>query len=77
MVPSKEQRQSADSQEEETRISLNLFYIVGMNEKLQRKLRTQKIRSTFYIENTLCKLLCKPKYPMVKEDKNSIVYEIN
>ena len=77
MVPSKEQKQSADSQEEEIRISLNLFYIVGMNEKLQRKLRTQKIRSTFYIENTLCKLLCKPKYRMVKEDKNSIVYEIN
>ena len=77
MVPSKEQKQSAGSQEEEIRISLNLFYIVGMNEKLQHILRTQKIRSTFYIENTLCKLLCKPKYRMVKEDKNSIVYEIN
>ena len=77
MVPSKEQKKSADSQEEEIRISLNLFYIVGMNKKLQRILRTQKIRSAFYIENTLCKLHCKPKYRMVKEDKNSIVHEIN
>ena len=36
---------------------------------------THKIRSTFYTENTLCKLLCKPKDCRVTEDKNNIVYE--
>ena len=39
-------------------------------------LRSHKIRSTFYTENTLRKLLCKPKDQVATEDKNNIVYEI-
>ena len=35
------------------------------------------IRSTFYAENTLRKLLCKLKDRVAREDKNSIVYEID
>ena len=36
---------------------------------------THKIRSTFYTENTLCKLLCKPKDRVATEDKINIIYE--
>ena len=35
------------------------------------------MRSLFYIENTLRKLLCKPKNRVATEDKNNIVYEID
>ena len=43
-----------------------------MREKLQRIFRSHKIRSTFYSENTLHKILCKPtKY------KNNVVCEID
>ena len=35
------------------------------------------IRSTFYTENTLHKLLCKLKDRVATEDKNNIVYEID
>ena len=45
--------------------------------KLQRILRSHKIRSTFCTEKTLRKLLCKPKDPVATEDKNNIVYEID
>ena len=38
---------------------------------------TEKKRSTFYTENKLRKLLCKPKDQVVTEDKNNIVYEID
>ena len=57
-------------------MSVNLPYIEGTSEKLQRILRSYKIRSTFYTEKTLCKLLCKPKDPIAREDKNNIDYEI-
>ena len=40
-------------------------------------LRPHKIRLTFYAENALCKLLCKPKDRVATEDKNNIVYEID
>ena len=39
--------------------------------------KSLKIRSTFYTENTLRKLLCKPKDRVATEDKNNIVYEID
>ena len=32
---------------------------------------------TFYIDSTLCKLLCKPKDRVAREDKNNIVHEID
>ena len=58
-------------------MSINLPHIDGTSEKLRRILRSHKIRSTFYTENTLRKLLCKPKDRVATEDKNNIVYEID
>ena len=56
-------------------MSVNLLYIDGTSEKLWWILRSHKIRSTFYTEKTLSKLLCKPKNWLAVEDKNNIVYE--
>ena len=64
-------------QEEEIRMSINLPYVEGTSEKLQHILRSNKIISTFYIESTLRKLLCKPKDSVATEDKNNIVHEID
>ena len=72
-----QQTQAADIQEEEINMSINLPYVKGTSEKLRRILRSHKIRSTFYTENTLRKLLCKPKDQVATEDKNNIVYEID
>ena len=58
-------------------MSINLPYVEGISEKLQRILRSHKIRSTFYTKNTLRKLLCKPKDRVAAEDKNNFVYEID
>ena len=58
-------------------MSINLPYVEGTSEKLRRILRSHKIRSTFYCENTLRKLLCKHKDRVATEDKNNIVYEID
>ena len=69
--------QATDIQEDEIRISINLRYVEGTSEKLQRILRSHKIRSTSYIEKILRKLLCKPKDRVVTEDKKNIVYEID
>ena len=46
------------------------------SEKLRRILWSHKIRSTFYTDKTLCKVLCKPKDRVATEDKNNIVHEI-
>ena len=53
--------QATDIQEEGIRMGINVQYVEGTSEKLRRILRSHKIRSTFFIENTLGKLLCKPK----------------
>ena len=58
-------------------MSINLPYVQGTSEKVQHILESHKIRSTFYIEKTLRKLLCKPKDWVATEDKNNIVYEID
>ena len=71
-----QQTQAADIQKEEIKMSTNLPYVEGTSEKLRRILRSHKIRSTFYTENTLPKLLCKPKDRVAAEDKKNIVYEI-
>ena len=55
-------------------MSINLPYFVGTREKI---LKSHKIRSTFYTESTLQKLLCKLKDGEALEDKNNIVYEID
>ena len=57
-------------------MSINLLYVEGTSEKLWRILRSHKIRSTFYTEKALRKLLCQPKDQVATEDKN-IVYEID
>ena len=64
-------------QEEEIRMSINLRYVESTSEKLWRTLRSPRIRSTYYTENTLHKLLCKPKAPVATEDKINNVYEID
>ena len=56
-------------------MSINLPYVEGTSKKLGRILRSRKIRSTFYTQSTLRKLLCKPKDRVVTEGKNNIVYE--
>ena len=60
--------QATDIQKEEIRMSINLPYVEGTGEKL---------RSTFYTEKTLLKLLCKPKDRVATEDKNNIAYKID
>ena len=57
-------------------MNINLPYVEGASETLRRILKSHKIRSTFYTESTLRKLLCKPKDLVATEDKNNIVYEI-
>ena len=74
---SQELTQATNIQEEEIRISINLLHVEGTSEKLQGILRSHRTRSTFYTENTLHKLLCKPKDRVATEDKNNIVYEID
>ena len=69
--------QPTDIQEEKIRMSINLLYVEGTSEKLGHILRSHKIRSTFYTEMTLRKLLCKPKDRVATEDKNNIAYEID
>ena len=61
--------QATDIQEEEIIISISLQNVEGTSEKLKRILRSHKIRSTFYTEMTLRKLLCKPKDRVATEDK--------
>ena len=75
MCQSKQQMQATDIQEEEIRMSINLLYVEGTNEKLWHILKSHKIRSTFYTGSTLHKLLCKLKDRVPTEDKNNIVYE--
>ena len=74
---SQELTQATNMQEQEIRISINLPYVQGTSEKLWRILRSHKIRSTFYTEMALHKLLCKPKDRVPTEDKNNMVYEID
>ena len=56
---------------------INLPYVERTSEKLRRILRSHKIRSTFYTENTFCKLLCKPEDQVAAEDKGNIFHEID
>ena len=77
MPLSQQLTQATDIQEEDIRISINLPYVKRTSEKLRRILRSHKIRSTFYTEMTLHKLLCKTKDRVATEDKNNMVYEID
>ena len=53
--------EATDIQEEELRISIHLPYVEGPRETLRRILRSHEVRSTFYTEMTLCKVLWKSK----------------
>ena len=72
---SQQQTQAKNIQEEEIRMSINLPYVEGTSAKLRHILRSHKIRSTFYTENTLRKLPYKPRDRVATEDKNNIAYE--
>ena len=61
-------KQATDIQEEEIKVSINLFYVEGTSEKLRLILRTHKMISTFYTENTLLKLLYKSRDLVATED---------
>ena len=50
-------------------ISKKLPYVEGTSEKLRHVSKSHKIISTFHIEITLHKLLCKPKDRVAAEDK--------
>ena len=69
--------QSKNIQEGEIRMSKNLLYVEGISEKLQRILRSHKIRSIFHTESTLCKLICKWKDQVATEDKNNVTCKID
>ena len=75
MSQSQQQTQATDMKVEEIRTNINLPYIEGTSKKLQRKLKSNKKRSTFYTESTLHNLLCKPKDRVATEGKNNIVHE--
>ena len=53
------------------------MYVERTSEKLRQIIRSYKIRSTFYTESTMHKLICKPNDRVVTEDKNNTVYEID
>ena len=74
---SQQQTQTRDIKEEEIKMSWKLLYVQGNSEKLRLILRSQNIRSTFYTESTLHKLLCKPKDLVDTENKNNIIYKID
>ena len=58
MSQSQQQTQATDNQEEEIKKSINFPYVEGTSEKLRRILRSHKIRSTLYTENTLREIDC-------------------
>ena len=58
-------------------MSINLSYVTGISKELQRRFRSHKVRSTFYTESFLRKLLCKPKDRVATEDKNNIIYKVD
>ena len=69
--------QVTDIQEKEIRLSINLLQVEGTSEKPRRILRSHKIRSTFYFEYTLLKLLCKLRDQVATGDKNNAVFKID
>ena len=77
MPQSQQQTQVTDIEEEEIRMSINLLHTEETSEKRQRILRSHKMRSTFYNENTMRKLLCKPIEYQVAPEEKTIAYEID
>ena len=57
LYQTQQQTQATNIHKEEIRMNANLPYVVGNSEKLQRFLKSHKIRSTFDTENIFHKLL--------------------
>ena len=55
---------------------MNLPYIQGLSEQLQRTLSQRNIKSTFYTITTLRKILPSPKDPIPTEKKH-IIYKLD
>ena len=72
LYQSQKQAQATVILDEKIGISISLSKVKGTSGKLQCIMRYQKIRSTLYTGNTLCKLLCKSKDPVAAEDKNVV-----
>ena len=70
LFQTQQQTQAINIQEYEIKMIRNLPCVKGTGEKLCSILRSHKIRSTSYTENTLPKLPCKPKDRVATEDKN-------
>ena len=56
---------------------INLLYIQGISEQLQRTLSQHNITSTFYTTTTLCKILPSPKDPVPTAKKHNIIYKLD
>ena len=56
---------------------INLPYIQGPSEQLQKTLSQHNIKSTFYTATTLHKILPCPKDPIPIEKKHNIIYKLD
>ena len=56
---------------------INLPYIQGISEQLQRTLSQHNIKSTFYTATTLHKILPSPKDPIPTEEKHNVIYKLD
>ena len=56
---------------------INLHYIQGISEQLQRTLSQHNIKETFYTTTTLRKILPVPKDPIPTEKKQNIIYKLD
>ena len=73
----KEQPREHPEEEPKQTKSINLPYIQGLSEQLERALNKHNIKATFHTQTTLRSLLSKPKDPIRKEDRNNAVYQLN
>ena len=54
-----------------------LPYNQGESEQLRRTFNKYNIKTTFYTPTTLRSLLSKPKDPILKEDRNDVIYQLD
>ena len=67
-----QQTHVTDVQENKIKMTINLPYVQGTSEKLGRILTSHRIRSTFYTENNLRKLLCKLKIIVKRQNQHRL-----
>ena len=72
----KNNNQPAEKEPEPVR-RINLPYIQGISEQLQRTISQHNIKSTFYTTTTLRKILPSPKDPIPTEKKHNITYKLD